>query len=111
MNKEDFVKETTFEFKQGIINYCRKMDKLDVYEWIAEDELKIIQLQQENQQLKEDIKGYEQERQKIYNSIPFKENKQLKEENEKLKQWDNNKDTRNSRQRVANAKLHEENQR
>lgn len=39
----------------------------------------IINLQQENQQLKEDIKGYEQERQKIYNSIPFKENQQLKD--------------------------------
>ena len=36
--------------------------------------------------------------------------KKLKEENEKLKQWDNNKDSRNSRQRVANAKLLKENQ-
>ena len=34
----------------------------------------------------------------------------LLEENEKLKQWDNNKDSRNSRQRVANAKLLKENQ-
>lgn len=34
----------------------------------------------------------------------IEENKQLKEENHKLKQWDCDKDTRNSRQRVANAK-------
>ena len=34
----------------------------------------------------------------------------LQEENQKLKQWDNNKDSRNSRQRVANAKLLEKNQ-
>lgn len=32
------------------------------------------------------------------------------EENQQLKQWDVNKDTRNSRQRVANAKLIKENQ-
>ena len=30
---------------------------------------------------------------------------QLEKENEKLKQWDKNKDTRNSRQRIANAIL------
>ncbi len=35
----------------------------------------------------------------------------LQEENKKLKQWDCNKDTRNSRQRVANKKLLEENKR
>ena len=34
----------------------------------------------------------------------------LLEENEKLKQWDNNKDSRNSRQRVTNSKLLKENQ-
>ena len=33
----------------------------------------------------------------------------LKIENNKLKQWDKNKDTRNSRQRIANAKLIKEN--
>lgn len=32
------------------------------------------------------------------------------QENQQLKQWDKNKDTRNSRQRVANAKLLKENQ-
>ena len=35
--------------------------------------------------------------------------KQLQQENVKLKQWDVNKDTRNSRQRVENAKLIKEN--
>lgn len=38
------------------------------------------------------------------------ENKKLKEKVKKLSQWDINKDTRNSRQRVANAKLLKENE-
>ena len=38
-----------------------------------------------------------------------KENKQLKGKIKKLSQWDINKDTKNSRQRVANAKLLKEN--
>ena len=37
-------------------------------------------------------------------------NQELKEKVKKLSQWDINKDTRNSRQRVANAKLLKENQ-
>lgn len=37
-------------------------------------------------------------------------NQGLKEKIKKLSQWDTNKDTRNSRQRVANAKLLKENQ-
>lgn len=53
--------------------------------------------------------------QHINQLIPYindlqQENKSLKEENKKLKQWDCNKDSRNSRQRVANAKLIKENQ-
>jgi hypothetical protein len=32
--------------KEVIISHCRQMDKSDVYEWIAEDELKIKDLQQ-----------------------------------------------------------------
>lgn len=36
--------------------------------------------------------------------------KQLQQENKELKQWDHNKDSRNSRQRVANAKLIKENE-
>ena len=35
----------------------------------------------------------------------LKENQELKEKVKKLSQWDNNKDSRNSRQRVANAEL------
>lgn len=56
MNKEEvliknFIKNNPFDFKQGIISHCRHMDKLDIYEWVAEDELKIQQLQQENKEL------------------------------------------------------------
>ena len=45
----------------------------------------------------------------LYVDYLEEENKSLKEENKKLKQWDCNKDSRNSRQRVANAKLIKEN--
>ena len=54
---EKFILNNPFDFKQGIINHCRQMDKIDVYEWVAEDELKIQQLQQENKQLKEKIEN------------------------------------------------------
>lgn len=37
--------------------------------------------------------------------------KTLEQENQQLKQWDKNKDTRNSRQRVANYELLKENKR
>ena len=37
--------------------------------------------------------------------------KELQQENQRLKQWDKNKDTRNSRQRVANYELLKENKR
>lgn len=63
---EEFIKNNPFDFKQGIINHCRQLDKLDVYEWVAEDELKIQKLQQENQQLKEELKKYKQ----IYRENP-----------------------------------------
>ena len=56
----DHLKEPTEEqFKKFIIGECRRMDRLDVYEWVADDELKIKQLQQENNQLKEKINTYE----------------------------------------------------
>lgn len=57
MNEEDkmllenFIKSNPFDFKQGIINQCRQMEKADVYEWVAEDELKIQKLHQEKQKL------------------------------------------------------------
>lgn len=64
MNKEEnkiflekFILNNPFDFKQGIINHCRQMDKIDVYEWVAEDELKIQKLQQENEKLKEKIEN------------------------------------------------------
>ena len=59
MNMEDkefmkkYILNNPFEFKQGIISHCREMDKIDVYNWVAEDELKIDKLQQENNQLKD----------------------------------------------------------
>lgn len=57
MEDKEFMKKyilnNPFEFKQGIISHCREMDKIDVYNWIAEDELKIDKLEQENKQLKE----------------------------------------------------------
>lgn len=52
---EKYILNNPFEFKQGIISHCREMDKIDVYNWIAEDELKIDKLEQENKQLKEVI--------------------------------------------------------
>lgn len=61
MNMEDkefmkkYILNNPFEFKQGIISHCREMDKIDVYNWVAEDELKIDKLQQENKQLKEEL--------------------------------------------------------
>ena len=76
MNKEEvlienFIKNNPFDFKQGIISHCRHMDKLDVYEWVAEDELKIQQLKQENEKLKHYKKLYQI----------------LKREKEELRKW------------------------
>ena len=50
---EKYILNNPFEFKQGIISHCREMDKIDVYNWVAEDELKIDKLQQENKHLDE----------------------------------------------------------
>lgn len=52
---EKYILNNPFEFKQGIISHCREMDKIDVYNWVAEDELKIDKLQQENKKYKEAI--------------------------------------------------------
>lgn len=46
-----YIKNKPFSYKGSIIAHCRKMDKADVYEWIAEDELKICQLKQKVNQL------------------------------------------------------------
>lgn len=84
MNMEDkeFIKKyilnNPFDFKQGIISHCREMDKIDVYNWVAEDELKIDKLKQENKHLDEvncklrrKIGQLEQEKEKITKSRNF----------------------------------------
>lgn len=58
---ENFIKSNPFDFKQGIISHCKQLDKADVYEWIAEDELKIQQLQINWNELKKWLKEKEQE--------------------------------------------------
>lgn len=45
--------DNTFDFKECIIAHCRTLDKDDVYQWVADDEVKINNLLEENQQLKE----------------------------------------------------------
>lgn len=57
----NFIKSNPFDFKQGIISYCRKMDKLDVYEWVAEDELKIKNLTNRNKELEDGFKASTEE--------------------------------------------------
>ncbi len=49
---EKFIKINPFDFKNSIISNCRQMDKVDVYEWIANDELKIHQLETNWKELK-----------------------------------------------------------
>lgn len=48
--------DNTFDFKECIIAHCRTLDKDDVYQWVADDEVKINNLLEENQQLKEQLK-------------------------------------------------------
>lgn len=80
MNIEDkefmgkYILNNPFEFKQGIISHCREMDKIDVYNWVAEDELKIDKLQQENKNLNGAIQTYD-----ILLKSNTEENKQLKD--------------------------------
>lgn len=80
MNIEDkefmgkYILNNPFEFKQGIISHCREMDKIDVYNWVAEDELKIDKLQQENKKLNGAIQTYD-----ILLKSNTEENKQLKD--------------------------------
>ncbi len=80
MNEEDLyncdilgipVKNMTEDerIKRSVIWGCRRMDKADVYEWCANDEIKIKQLQQENQQLKEQIQHKEELLEKIKENI------------------------------------------
>ena len=86
MNTEDkefmekYILNNPFEFKQGIISHCREMDKIDVYNWVAEDELKIDKLQQENKILKENAEHND----KVVDKVNW-ENMLLKKENQQLK--------------------------
>ena len=78
-------------------NYVHKDSTTLVQDELVKNELNQIELQ------------YNALKQQKFNEL-LKENKKLKEKIKKLSQWDINKDTRNSRQRVANAKLLKENQ-
>ena len=82
---ETFEDISKYLLKKSIVNYS-------IYEQM--NDLKEVEMIH----LENDVRVLEQE------------NQLLKEENKKLKQWDCNKDSRNSRQRVANAKLIKENQ-
>lgn len=77
MSDEEFfnkyIMENPFSFKNGIIAHCRELDKEDVYEWVANDELKIRKLIQENQQLKEKLQQKEDIINKIKKCIEEKE--------------------------------------
>lgn len=60
MNKEDFYKNYILEdipedekIKRYVINECRRMDKADVYEWCASNEVKNKTLAEENTNLKQ----------------------------------------------------------
>lgn len=78
-------------------NYVHKDSTTLVQDKLVKNELNQIELQ------------YNALKQQKFNEL-LKENKKLKEKVKKLSQWDINKDTRNSRQRVANAKLLKENE-
>ena len=88
MNMEDkefmgkYILNNPFDFKQGIISHCREMDKIDVYNWIAEDELKIDKLQQENKKLNGAVQTYD-----ILLKSNTEENKHLKDNWNKLKEY------------------------
>ena len=95
MNTEDkefmekYILNNPFEFKQGIISHCREMDKIDVYNWVAEDELKIDKLQQENKILKENAEHNNKVVDKVNweNMLLKKETKQLKDNWNELKDY------------------------
>lgn len=78
-------------------NYVHKDSTTLIQDKLVKNELNQIELQ------------YNALKQQKFNEL-LKENKKLKEKIKRLSQWDINKDTRNSRQRVANAKLLKENQ-
>lgn len=91
-NMEKYILNNPFDFKQGIISHCREMDKIDVYNWVAEDELKINELQQENKILKENTENNDKVVDKVNfeNMLLKKKNKQLKEVIDKAIELTNN---------------------
>ncbi len=91
-NMEKYILNNPFDFKQGIISHCREMDKIDVYNWVAEDELKINELQQENKILKENAENNDKVVDKVNfeNMLLKKKNKQLKEVIDKAIELTNN---------------------
>lgn len=88
------TEEIAFKDRKTLAN-LNKLDLLDIIELLQVDRREWI-----NQFSKTHNESIEIQ----------KENQELKEKVKKLSQWDNNKDSRNSRQRVANAKLIKENQ-
>lgn len=100
-----------------------KLKKINIYSFNEECYVSLndySKLQQENAKYKEKFDSMDNSRKILYKiALPLKLTSEkidnmpayfeLYEENQKLKQWDVNKDTRNSRQRVENAKLIKEN--
>lgn len=80
MNKKEFYNSVILgipakeildeeQIKQSVICECRIMNKADVYEWCAGNELKNKQLQQENQQLKDQLQQQEEVIQKAIEKL------------------------------------------
>ena len=65
----NFIKDNPFDFKKDIIAHCRTLDKYDVYQWVADDEVKINNLLEENQQLKEKLKASEKARKEAIDKL------------------------------------------
>ena len=63
------LKDNPFDFKEAIIAHCRTLDKYDVYQWLADDEVKINNLLEENQQLKEQLEASEKARKEAIDYI------------------------------------------
>ena len=79
----NFIKDNPFDFKEDIIAHCRTLDKYDVYQWIADDEVKINNLLEENQQLKEQLETSERARKEAIEFIKeYEKNQNLLKWNE-----------------------------
>ena len=63
------LKDNPFDFKEAIIAHCRTLDKYDVYQWLADDEVKINNLLEENQQLKEQLEASEKARKEAIDKL------------------------------------------